>query len=192
MTVKLSYDEAKQTLEIKRAESRRVLEARHKAEIQDLEATYRAKLQLLDEIWSDSGDKDRTPFPKENQGAAPTSREITLQSNGSDHRPLLSGSFSRHTSVNRRSVNDEVQIILDELRDEIADDDIITQRTVRERYEEKYPGSDNTNLRSQISHTLKQLSEEDGPLELVERGTGSEPSKYRMREKQGEAGLLDP
>lgn len=185
MTTKLSREEARQSLEANRDRERRTLAAKHQAEARELEDKYKAKFQLLDEIWTESSNENRTPPPEEVQ------ETDAAQSNGSQNYPL-SSALRTHAAVARRSVVNEVLIILDEMRGEIAEDEIVTQITVRERYEEKYPGSDSVNLRSRISHTLKQLSGDDGPLELVEKGAGSEPSKYRLRKRRGEAGLLDP
>lgn len=196
MTIKLSYEEAQRNLKLKEAREASDLEAKHKAEMQDLKDRYRAKFQLLDEIWSEHSDDDRTATsPEEREAAVEVRGNRAIRSNGSSIH-MLSGSFGTHSIIAKRSASDEVQSILTELRSELTDDEaarrIITQRTVRERYEARHPGSDSTNLRSRISHTLKELSEGDGPLELVERGAGSEPSKYRLRSRQGEAGLLEP
>jgi hypothetical protein len=188
MTLKLSFEEARQNLEATLERNRRTLEAKHKAEIQDLEDKYKAKLQLLDEVWSESSEGSRTPTSKSEQEDT-ESRRSAAGPNGSGSYAIPS-TPPKYTT--KRSVGDEVRIILDELRDEIAEDEIITQITVRERYVEKYPGTDNVNLRSRISHTLKQLSADNGPLELIEKGAGSEPSKYRLRSQQEEVGLLGP
>lgn len=191
MPLKLTFEEAQRNLEIARTRERRDLDAKHKGEVQDLEDRYKVKQELLKEIWSESGGDDPAPPSENGQVVDTASQDGTEESNDSDVR-LLRGGTSTYMTVRRRSITNEVMIILEEMRDEVADDEIITQVPVRERYVEKYPGTDGTNLRSRISHTLKRASEEDGPLELVEKGAGSEPSKYRFRKRQGKAGLLDP
>ena len=191
MSIKRSREELKRALEARQSRDRQALEAKHRGELQDLEDRHKAERQLLNEIWPESGDEDRAPAPEEEPEAA-TAPPSTLKSNGARTTRLASGAFSRPAFSRRGSVADEVQIILDEISDELAEDEAITQHTVRERYVEKFPGSDNVNLRSQISHTLRQLSDEMGPLELVQRGAGSRPSRYRMRKKQREAELLEP
>lgn len=190
MSLKLSLEEARQKLEVRRAEDRRALEAKHKAETQDLEDKYSAKLQLLHEIWPESSADNPTPPSESEPKIDVMPRDGAVGSNGSTTN--LFPDTSRRYIVGKRSVSDEVQIILEEMRGVVADDEIVTTVPVRERYVEKYPGTDNVNLRSRISHILKQASEGDGPLELIEKGVGSEPSKYRFRKKQGEAGPLEP
>lgn len=195
MTVKLSFEEAKQNLEAARARGRRALEAEHKAETQALEAKqkaearefedkYRTRLEVLEEIWSESNEESSAASSENGQEGIKASPDPVMDVSGSASH-LFPDASSAHSIARRRPVSDEVQIILDEMEDEIEDDEIITQITIREKYVEKYPGTDNVNLRSRISHTLKQLSNEDGRLELIQKGAGSEPSKYRLRKREG-------
>jgi hypothetical protein len=172
MEARISKKEQLEIFETRWAKKRQHLEAkqrRHDEEGRQLEEEwqrhkedYETQRTFLDELWREH-DSEESELRLEETQDAPTPQQV--------HRPNANG-------TGRRSISEEVLIIVDDWQD----DSIITQSEVTQKFLEKYPDRRPSSLVSSISHTLSQLaSSEDGTLELVEKGAGSRPSKYRKR-----------
>lgn len=138
---------------------------------------YEDGKKFINELWAVEADElvDRQPEPRleETQGLPMPGQESTSGSNG----------------AGKRSISEEVLLIVDEW----PDDSPITQSEVTKKFEDKYPDRKPSSLVSLISHTLSQSAkDEDGILELVEKGAGSRPTKYRKRTSRKEAENLSP
>lgn len=139
---------------------------------------YEAGKKLINELWAEGEDEtgDGEPEPRlEETQDAPISHQRKRS-------PSPNG-------TSRRSISEEVLLIVDEWQDDLP----ITQSEVTRRFEKKYPDRRPSSLVSLISHTLSQsANDEDGVLELVEKGAGSRPAKYRKKVKREEAQPLEP
>jgi len=183
METKRSYEELKQGVESHFAERVQSLEA----EIRALEEERRAKLKWLEEIWSASrGNMSPIATTEERQEPAEAQEEDVADSNGAKHRSTAGGSVPRYTRSVRRPATDRIRDILDEIEDEI-----VTQPLIRERFVEKYPGSDSNSLASAIAHILKEQVK-FGKLELIEEGRAGVPNKYRKVKTEAEVNFLGP
>lgn len=147
-------------------------------ERQSLEDERKTQLSLLDEIWSASADDVKNQVPSSEgiqvQDEVKTSGEDVPRSNGVDRY------FSRRSYASRRPATDRIRDILDEAEE----NEIITQPIVRQKFVEKYPGSDSNSLASAIAHILKgQVG--SGKFELMREGKAGEPNQYRKKRKSG-------
>ncbi len=179
MEIRRSKKEQLEILETRSAPKRQLLEARQRRfeekqqrleeEQRQLERDwlrfkeeYETRRKIIDELWREDDGTEPEPRLEETQDAPAPQQE---------HSPSPNG-------INKLSVSEKVLLIVDER----PDDSIITQSEVTREYLEKYPDRVPSSLVSLISHALSQwAAEEDGVLELVEKGAGSRPSKYRKR-----------
>lgn len=146
---------------------RRVQEERRQLEQewQRFNENYKTGKKFINELWDESDETDdEKPAPHiEAAHSAPIPQHERLSSSD--------GSSGR-------SVSEKVLAIVDDWQD----DSIITQSEVTPKYLRKYHAHRTDSLVSAISHALSQLAKgEDRVLELVEKGAGSRPSKYRKR-----------
>ena len=126
---------------------------------------YESGQKFINELWAEPDESDDgEPEPRLEEAQD----EPTLQQENS---PSANGS-SGH------SINDAVLVIVENWQDDLA----ITQSEVTPEFLRKHPERRSKSLVSSISHSLSQLAKgEDRILDLVEKGSGSRPAKYRKR-----------
>lgn len=179
MEIRRSKNEQLEILETLSAPTRQPLEARQRRfeekqqrldeeqrqlerDWQRFNEEYETRRKILDELWREDDGGEPEPRLEEAQDAPVPQQE---------HSPSPNG-------TNKLSVSEKALLIVDES----PDDSIITQSEVTREYLEKYPDNVPRSLVSLISHALSQwATEEDGLLELVEKGAGSRAAKYRKR-----------
>lgn len=138
---------------------------------------YEAGQKFINELWAKADDETGSEVPE------------TLLEDAQSARKLQRDGAPSSNGTRIGSINEEVLIIVDEWQD----DSFITQTEVRRKFLEKHPNREYSSLTSSISHFLSQLaSDENGELELVEKGAGSRPAKYRKKVRREDAENLSP
>jgi hypothetical protein len=157
---------------------RRDIDAEFEARKRELESQRREAVKALNEAWPKMGGstEDLLSFEMETTiSARSTSDKPNVYG---DAAPVVNGSYSR--TVPMKDVRHEVDaVILDERMD------IITQTEIKDRILEKYPDAKVPSIRSAISHFLSAMTK-NGDLELIEKGTGGSPNKYRKTRRSAD------
>jgi len=171
------------TLSVNLYESlRRDIEAEFEARKRELDDQRREAIRVLNEAWPKMGGSAEDLLSFQMESTIPTRSIAPKPSVYGDAAPEDNGSSGR--TVPMKDVRQEVDaVMLDEQTD------IITQTEIKDRVLQKYPDAKVPSIRSAISHFLSALTK-SGDLELIEKGTGGSPNKYRKTRRSTEAGLL--
>jgi hypothetical protein len=173
------------TLSVQLYESlRRDIEAEFEARKRELDDQRREAIRVLNEAWPKMGGsaEDLLSFKMEKTILArPAAPKPSAFGDGASEADGSSG-----RTVSMKAVRQEVDaVMLDERTD------IITQTEIKDRILEKYPDAKVPSIRSAISHFLSALTK-SGDLELIEKGSGGSPNRYRKTRRSTEALDLAP